>query len=358
MRDRSKWHTGLVLGQQPRSPAILLRIALVGALMVLIAQVPLLAADTQGSDGVVQTESGYYYTIKKGDTLWDLSQRFANSPWQWPALWEENTRLIPNPHRIYPGQRIRLYKKQWADNLPAAPPEAMPPAQPPPSFRYFAIDKAGFIRKEPVPPSGVLLKAAEDPLVAVETDIVFIRASQPNPFRVGDKYVTYRTYPLGGDPPVTPHIGVQHLLTGLLEITKVEEKATQARVLKNYRAMLPDDLVMPYQPRDVNIPLQQSVAGLTGHIIAGEEHERYMGGWYVAFMDRGSNDGVKPGQSYVLTYDEKYPRSPGSRLTTSLATMDFGTMIVLLTEAETATVLVTDAKKQFYAVGTTFRSPQ
>jgi LysM repeat protein len=36
----------------------------------------------------VEQEAGFYYTVKKGDTLWDLSQRFSDTPWVWPDLWE------------------------------------------------------------------------------------------------------------------------------------------------------------------------------------------------------------------------------------------------------------------------------
>ena len=45
----------------------------------------------------IQHESGIYYTIQKGDTLWDLSERFFDSPALWPGLWQENHQ-IPNPH--------------------------------------------------------------------------------------------------------------------------------------------------------------------------------------------------------------------------------------------------------------------
>ena len=47
----------------------------------------------------VEGETGVYYTIQKGDTLWDLSQRFSDTPFQWPDLWNEN-RQITNPHQI------------------------------------------------------------------------------------------------------------------------------------------------------------------------------------------------------------------------------------------------------------------
>jgi len=53
---------------------------------------------------------GFYYTVQKGDTLWDLSRKFYDSEWQWPALWGQNKGLS-NPHVIHPGERIRLYQR-------------------------------------------------------------------------------------------------------------------------------------------------------------------------------------------------------------------------------------------------------
>jgi hypothetical protein len=48
------------------------------------------------------------YIVKKGDTLWDISQHFLVEPWRWPEIWQVNPQ-VRNPHLIYPGDELALF---------------------------------------------------------------------------------------------------------------------------------------------------------------------------------------------------------------------------------------------------------
>ncbi len=50
------------------------------------------------------------YIVLEGDTLWSISMRFTGSPYNYPRIAGENR--IADADLIFPGQKIRLIKKQ------------------------------------------------------------------------------------------------------------------------------------------------------------------------------------------------------------------------------------------------------
>ena len=69
--------------------------------------VAMLASTAMAQDVSVRADHPDEYVVVKGDTLWDISGKFLEQPWQWPAIWRANPQ-IENPHLIYPGDRVSL----------------------------------------------------------------------------------------------------------------------------------------------------------------------------------------------------------------------------------------------------------
>jgi len=74
----------------------------------------MLAGVALAQEVAVRSDHPDEYVVVKGDTLWDISGKFLDKPWQWPAIWQANPQ-IENPHLIYPGDVVSLV---YIDGVP------------------------------------------------------------------------------------------------------------------------------------------------------------------------------------------------------------------------------------------------
>jgi len=47
-----------------------------------------------------------YHTVEYGDTLWDISKSYYQTPLLWPAIFKNNANIIYDADLILPGQSI------------------------------------------------------------------------------------------------------------------------------------------------------------------------------------------------------------------------------------------------------------
>ena len=316
----------------------------------------------------INYEAGFYYTVKKGDTLWDLSQRFNDTPWQWPDLWEEN-KQVPNPHWIYPGERIRLFRKKDQHQYDR-PQKEIPPTDanitasapvveaPEVFYHYSNIDRIGFIRKPAMAPLGLIYKARDNKTLISKGDLVYIRYSEPensSEMSPGMRLTVYRTMPPTDDRKSEKKIGTQHYILGIAEVVKTEKEYALTQIIESFRAIHMEDKVMAYLPRDPQIQVVDSSPGIEGKIIISEEHTQLLGELFIAFIDKGSNDNIVPGQIYNVYFQESVKIDSGTKLM-QLDKVDTGSILVLQTEETTSTVVVTDSRRQMVP-GQSFHTP-
>lgn len=334
-------------------------------------------------EGVQKDELGYYYIIQKGDTLWGLSEKFLNSAFLWPELWKENASAvpIPNPHLIYPGQRIRLvhrdelmggdvgatagdgqYASYPSDDL-EQPGSIAGLASPgdvktKPTFVHFSMmDRIGFVRKTPIyDPIGSIFESKDDKQMLSAEDIVYIKQLGLTPIVLGKQYTVYRDMDILRDNESDEIIGTQYYVLGIVEIIKIEPRFSVARVVKSFRTVRIGDYIMPYERKATKIPIVGSRKDIRGKIVGSDDLETIFGQYSTCFLDKGKKHGLALGQEYTIFYQETAEINPSTRETVRLTPVEFGRLVVIHTEDTTSTALITDCERQVHLYSE-FRTP-
>lgn len=281
-------------------------------------------------------DTGFYYTIKKGDTLWDLSQKFYNSQWDWPGLWEIN-KEIKNPHWIYPGNTIRVYLK----------PEFKTPATEKPKqmaietrFNYPAIHRTGFIKQEQVPALGTVLREKEGNIMMATNDVVYIKPTGQSPFVTGHRYQIYSTSQVDQKIGTSRYKGIRHLLKADLEIIEVNTQYAVGKIKKAYRDVASGDLVMDFYPRQPTFKVDEYPEPVDAVLLCSEDDNVLVNDYRIAFINKGSEDNIRSGNIYTIKRGKETESVYDIKTGLDIAPVTSGKLIVLHTEPASATVMV------------------
>lgn len=330
---------------------------------------------------IQKDENGFYYTVQKGDTLWDISRRFMNSPWEWPSMWKINKDVpIYNPHWIYPGQRIRVVPRkdfpgqgsfqqlpeegfaaieEGQTSQPGVPQtdgaddygsgEMQTPVTEmesgPSDYTYSLMNQAGFIRKREVLPSGKIFDMIGNRQMIYSQDVVYIRYMGNEELIIGKEYLLYSTQPVY-DPDTQELFGYQHLLNGVVEITKLNPQYALGKVTDFFRDIRRGNLLMPFEslsPRIQFVPVERDIRG---KILTAEDNRAAMGENDVAFVNKGEQDGLQTGQRFDVYTRTISTIDPETDREILLAPVVFAQILVLRTEPQSATVLVMNSIKE------------
>lgn len=271
------------------------------------------------------------YTVKSGDTLWDLSGMYLTSPWRWPELWGMNKTQIRNPHLIYPGQTLVLVKDGDRARLQLA--EGEPGVgRLEPRIRDTGSERAAISAI----PNNLIAPFLSQPLVLDVNglaDSPRIVATQEGRVFVGrgddvyargiqdDSIVNYNVYrPLRPlfDPddkvrkkPIAyeaVYLGTANKVGGG-EIAKIRIDSSKQEIGIGDR-LLPIERqeLVTYMPKRPDSPID-------ARVIAMYDGVRYAGGGSIVTLSRGSDEGVATGDVLQLyrTGETKLDRTASKR---------------------------------------------
>jgi hypothetical protein len=309
------------------------------------------------------------YTILKGDTLWDLSQKFLNNPWYWPKIWSLNP-AIENPHWIYPGNKLRIVPGEGgaqapaqveapqepgvesssanaADEQPVMQPEGSTSVSPPVSADLEVVKKnsreseaalnsvsvsgklafspppvvkvraSGLVTPEELANSGRIEASFEEKEMLATYDTAYVDFRNGVPAKPGDKLLIFRPDGTIMNPVTHRKVADQTKTVGVVKVLAVHGNQATVQVERTFEEIQRGDLVRPWSPQDKRVAPKPNTADVSGIIVQAVNPQlSTFGEANEVFIDKGSADGVQDGNTFAVVRH-------GDGLTNVLVTMSY-----------------------------------
>ncbi|HDZ61866.1 MAG TPA: LysM peptidoglycan-binding domain-containing protein, partial [Nitrospirae bacterium] len=169
-----------------------------------------------------------YYTVVKGDTLWDISGDKYNDSFLWPKLWKFNPQ-VENPDLIYPGDRLLMPSREELMRMlssdeevrvltaPLTAPIIEVPEEKP--VKYIVAKDlyitSGWITSK-YSPTGEVMSAPHNKTILGEGDLAYIETDEGA--MVGDKFYAIRKIKKVKHPKKWKSLGYHIRVVGILEV--------------------------------------------------------------------------------------------------------------------------------------------
>lgn len=265
------------------------------------------------------------HTVEKGDTLWDLSQKYLGSPWYWPKVWSYNPE-IANPNWIYPGNTVRFF--QAGDEAPTQVEVGSGPTEAPDveegAFvpddedrvsvsgqigyvpkRSISLQATGFVTAAEVEETGSIVGSFGESDMLSFPQTAYVEFKDSRAAKLGETFVVFRS---GGqiDHPITKEVvGYLTRIVGAVRVVRLDKNGmATVTIEKQFDEIRRGDLLGPMgeslihsvssRPNDREVKGGVVVSSTTTFLTKFAEH-------HIVIIDRGADDGVKPGNTFVVT---------------------------------------------------------
>lgn len=330
-----------------------------------------------------QGNAGHIHTVVSGDTLWDISSTYLNTPWVWPSIWNENPE-VANPHRIFPGDKIWISTNQMRritdeeadallsgepvvevveeeavveEEIPAAPEEVEEVVDP----TLFTIDfkerdKRGVVEDDAFDDGApTIVESAILRTLLSQGDEVYIDLGEGE-VAVGDRFDIVRAEGPIRDPETQKRLGYYVESLGWLEVIKVGPDTSTAKIRESRREISRGDHLVPRidQPAEISVTLStNSVAGQLAYV---PDERDVSGSFDVVFLNRGSASGIEVGNLVeVVRYGgQRYGAAFDKSQSLSLPTEVVAHLVILEAKENTSMAFIAHAE-DVVTVGDGFR---
>ncbi len=310
------------------------------------------------------------YVVQKGDTLWDICERFLGNPWYWPKLWSLNPQ-IGNPHLIYPGDEIKFYGG-GAESLPSLEiskkaedvpekveetaveeeKEELPAAAEPPKEEIPSVaaesdnshtEKKGvltktlsFISKNKIDSAGRIVNSPREAYMLAPGDKVFLNMKNRRGLSKGDKLLVIEVIKKVHHPnKAFSTVGYQIKIKGELTVTNITPKTVEAVISDADRPILRNDKVVPYKDVYKTVTPHRNPKKIEGTVVESEQERVIMGAGDIVYLDIGSKAGLREGDELFVVRKED-----GFNEDKSLPWITVGRLLVVQVLPTTSTAMV------------------